>query len=190
MKHLKTYFFPIVAVIAVFLLVHQCSKGHKEIIKTKTVTETKIVHDTIVKTEIKKEKMPVYVERLKTVKGKDSIVYREIPTETTEEANIYMTTLKSNKATAELNITALGDVLDVKGVITYPEVTKTITNDIYHQKGGLFLYGAANMDKSPDVFEVGLDWSIKNKWMVGVGVNYNDISNDMNVMFKVGIKIF
>lgn len=180
----------LITIVVVALLIHQCTKKTEPKIVTKTEIVTKIVHDTIVETKIEKVKEPVYVERIKTLQGKDSIIYRDKPTENTVEANLYNTNLKSNNAEALLKITALGEVLDVKGVITYPEVTKTITNDIYHEKGGLFLYGQGQIDKNPQIFGLGLDWVIKNKYVIGVSANHDNINKNSYGMVKLGIKLF
>ena len=89
--------------IALYTLLRQCEGDDIKIItKTETVYET--VVDTITQVVIQKVPGPkVYVERVKTIKGKDSIVYKDSPTETTTSANIYKTELKSNDALAKLD---------------------------------------------------------------------------------------
>lgn len=157
-----------------------------------TVTETKIITkvDTITKVEIKEIPKKVYVEKIKTVKGKDSIIYKDKPSETTTTANQYQTTLKSNKATAKLDITTTGELLDVSGNITYPE-KETITRITkVKPQSGLFIYGSAPISSRSLSPEVGALFQIKNKLILGAGVQYDNITNNVNATFTLGVKIW
>ena len=134
--------------ITLYALLRQCEGADTKIItKTETVYET--VVDTITQVVIQKVPGPkVYVERVKTVKGKDSIIYKDSPSETTISANRYKTQLKSNDALAKLHILSTGEVLDVQGTITYPKETTitTITKKI--PKSGAFLFIESNFNNN------------------------------------------
>jgi len=176
--------------IALYALLRQCEGDDTKIItKTETVYET--VVDTITQVVIQKVPGPkVYVERVKTVKGKDSIIYKDSPSETTISANRYKTQLKSNDALAKLDILSTGEVLDVQGTITYPKETTitTITKKI--PKSGAFLFIESNFNKMPDRYAIGIDYQIKNKILLGTSVSYNLLTNNVNLNVKVGFKIF
>ena len=172
--------------IVLFALLNQCNGKVKTVIETKTVIEWKT--DTIIqnKTIIKEVDKPVYVQRIKTIKGKDSIIYKDKPSETTTTATQFKTKIQSNKASANLLITSTGEVLDVQGTITYPE-KETITNITkIRDASGLFMYGSVPIHNlsSP---EVGLMYQFKNKVGIMGGVQYNNITNKAD--FKLGFLI-
>lgn len=168
--------------------IDQCSDhGQPKVItKTKTVVEWKT--DTITKTVIKEVPKTVYIEKVKTVKGKDSIIYKDKPTDTTIQANQYDTTLKSDSATAKLQITTTGELLDVKGSITYPSIEKTIETIKIRDNSGFFIYGSmpVNGNISP---EIGGLYQFRNKIMIGTGVQYNNFTQKPDVKVTLGIRL-
>ena len=175
--------------IVLFALLNQCNGKVTTVIETKTVIEWKT--DTIIqnKTIIKKVPKTVYVERIKTIKGKDSIVYKDYKSETTTTAKQFKTKIQSNKASADLLITSTGEVLDVQGVISYPE-KETITNITKTKDAsGLFGYGSIPINNftSP---EVGLMYQFKNKVGVMGGIQYNSAINKPEIKVGILIKIF
>lgn len=188
MKQLKNILLIALALAIVVLAIKQCNTEPKVITKTKieyvkvtdTITETKI--DTVAKT--------IYVERIKTVKGKDSIIYRDKPTPGTFPANQYDTQLKSNNATADLKITTTGKLLDVTGTInqtqtnTITEITKTVP------QSGLFLYGETSVNPFFERAAIGLDYQFKNAFLVGASASYNNVSKSAYLNVKLGFSLF
>jgi len=178
----------VIGLIVMFALMKQC-EGEPKVV-TKTVTKIVTKHDTINNVIIKEVPKTVYVEKVKTVKGKDSIIYKDKPSETTITANEYQTEVKSNKATASLKITTTGELLDVLGVITYPE-KETITETIkIRDASGLYLYGSAPITAQALTPELGLQFNIKNKMFVSGGVQYNNLNNNVNILVGIGVKLF
>lgn len=177
----KNILFIIAGIIVLFTLMKQCSSEPPKVV-TKTIT--KIVTDTLTLEKIVKVESPVYIERTKTLKGKDSIIYRDTPNDSTITANQYETKVTSNEAEADLTIVSTGEVLDVKGTITYPE-KETITT-ITNNASGLFIYGSVpiNNFSSP---EIGVMYQFKNKVGVMAGVQYNSITKAPD--YKVGLLI-
>ena len=57
-------------------------------------------------------------------------------------------------------------------------------------KSGAFLFIESNFNKKPDRHAIGIDYQIKNKLLIGTSVSYNTITNNVNMNFKVGFKIF
>lgn len=157
-------------------------------IVTRTVTKTLTVHDTIKEFKIIEKPVKVYITKIKTVKGKDSIVYVSEPSDDTIETKQYNTVLKSNNATATLKITA-NELFDVSGVITYPEKEsfKIITK--YKPQSGLFIYGAVqyNVDKFNP--EIGLMFQFKNSMMVTGGLQYSNYTKTADFKVGLGIKL-
>jgi uncharacterized protein YrrD len=178
----------LVLFIIFFAALKQC-EGKPKVV-TKTTTKVKTIHDTITEVKIDTIYTQVYIEKTKTIKGKDSIIYKDKPSETTTTANQYQTTLKSNKATAKLDITTTGELLDVSGTITYPE-KETITRITkVKPQSGLFIYGSAPISSRSLSPEVGALFQIKNKLILGAGVQYDNITNNVNATFTLGVKIW
>ena len=178
----------IVGIIIMFALLKQCETEPKVITKTKTKVTT--VHDTITEVKIDTIYTRVYIEKTKTIKGKDSIIYKDKPSETTTTAKEYKTTLKSNEAEAKLNIVTTGELLDVYGTITYPKKETTTTITKIKPQSGLFIYGSAPISSRALSPEVGALFQVKNKLIFGAGVQYNNITNNVNATFTLGVKIW
>ncbi len=177
----------VVLAIVFFALCKQCEGETKTV--TKTVTKVTKVHDTITEVKIDTFYTRVYVERVKTVKGKDSLIYVYKPTDTSIKANQYKTEVKSNDATAKLDITTTGELLDVSGVITYPEKETTTTITKTRDASGLYLYGNTSINSFSST-ELGLQFNIKNKAFLSTSVQYNNITNNVDAKIGIGIKIW
>lgn len=182
----KNWLLILIGVVCLIALNKQCEK-QKTI--TKTVTKIEYISDTIRTVEIKEVPKIVYVERTKTIKGKDSIIYKDKPNDITIQANQYQTTLKSNDATAEVQITTTGQLLDVKGIITYPKVKETLTVTKTKQSSGLFIYGDLPITNNFNP-EVGAIYQFKNTALIKTGIQYNSITNNIDFKIGIGIKIF
>jgi hypothetical protein len=174
-------------ILLTIFVVKRCEGEPKVITKTTTVVKT--VTDTIERVVVSKPVVK-YVEKIKTVKGKDSIIYRDKPSNTTLEANQYDTQLKTNNATATLKVTTTGELLDVSGTIDHPEKTVTTTITKIKPKSGAFLYAETQLSTSPKRFEVGIDYQLRNKILIGVSADYSNITKTVNANIKLGIKIF
>jgi hypothetical protein len=168
-------------------LVKRCEGEPKVITKTTTVVKT--ITDTIERVVISRPIIK-YVEKVKTVKGKDSIVYVEKPNNNTVVANQYPTTLESNSAKADLLVTTTGELLDVSGTITYPERTVTTTITKVKPKSGAFLYFETNISTSPKRFELGVDYQLRNTVLIGVSADYSNITKNLSANVKLGFRIF
>lgn len=183
---LKNWYWYALAFIVFIAIIKQCEKEPK--IVTKTEIKYIKVTDTITNTIISKPKT-VYVEKVKTIKGKDSIIYKNKPSETTINANQYETKLESNNASVDLKITTTGELLDVSGVITYEnkETITTITKT--SDKSGFYIYGMMPLDQSVSP-EIGALYQLKNKLFISGGVQYNGYSKAIDFKIGLGIKIF
>lgn len=175
----------VIGIILLMILLRSCNQEPEIITEIEYIERT----DTITKVEIQEVPIKVYVQKIKTVKGKDSIIYvKEKDTANLPiiEANQFTTFLNSNNATADLKITTTGQLLDVQGVINYKEKVTTITE--FKNNSGLFLYGQTNTKF--DTYGIGVDYVIKNKIIIGVSGNYNTQFESASVNFKVGIRVF
>ena len=178
----------VVLFIVLTALLNQCqgvSNDNPVIVETDTII--KIKTDTVINTIINEVPKTVYVEKVKTIKGKDSIIYKDSPSETTITANQYETKIESNNAFADLNITTTGELLDVSGVITYPEkeTTTTITNTV--NSSGFYIYGSSSLqDFTP---ELGVLYNFKSKAIIGLGGHIDQITKDLNVVGTIAIKL-
>ena len=177
----------VVGAIIAFAILKQCESEPRVVVKTKTVT--KIVTDTINTVTIKEIPKKVYIEKIKTVKGKDSIIIQNVPSENTTTANQYKTKIQSNEASADLQITTTGELLNVSGIITFPKVEKTTTITKIKDKSGLYIYGQLPINNiaSP---EVGVLIQVRNKMFISTGVQYNNLSRQLDYKVGVGVKIW
>ena len=167
------------------LLFKQCKKEDKVVTKTEYIKVT----DTITRVKIQEKPIIRYVHRTKTVKGNDSIIYLSKKDSTSIQANEYKTKLESNNATADLSILTTGELLDVSGVIHYTQ--KETTVERFKNASGLFLYGQGSIgNKEMQEIGVGFDYVIKNKYIAGIGVNYNNLVKAPYLNFKIGINLF
>ena len=178
----------------VIILIRNCEKEPK--IVTKTEIDIDWIKDSI-KNVLIKEIKPVYIDTGSTkyvkgdvsIKWKDSIVYVDKPTKTTIKANQYKTTISSNEAKANLEITTSGELLDVQGTIEYPKETKTITTTITKAKSGLFIYGSVPVNPDMINVEAGLMYQFKNTIGVMGGVQYNQITKRPDLKVGLVVKI-
>jgi len=173
----------IILFIGLTALLQQC-EGNAEPVVTETKIKTIIKTDTITKTLIKEVPKTVYIE--KTTKGKDSIIYKDKPSETTITANQYQTEIESNNALAKLNITTTGELLDINGVITYPEIKETITITKTVESNGFYIYGASALNNFNP--EIGLMYQYK-KFIVGGGVSYDNYTKTTNGKLTIAYKL-
>jgi len=185
MKKLIPY---IVILILGFFLYNKLTEEPKVVTNTKIEWKTKI--DTFYAATIDKTPKVKHVKKKKTAKGKDSIVYVYKEDSTTIKANEYKTQLKSNNAVADLKVLTTGELLDVTGVIKYDQKETVTTITKTYNKSGTFLYGETTLPPGPPSFKVGLDYVIKNKYIIGASYGYDSGTKDLHWGIKVGIKIF
>ena len=162
------------------LLMKQCET--KPSITTKTETKIVNVTDTITKVKIDTIYRYVNVEKVK-----DSIIYRDVATSNTIKAKQYTTEVKSNDATAKLDITTTGELLDVKGYITYPKKETTTETIIRRDNSGVFIYAQLPISSQITSPELGVLFQIKNKLIIGIGAQY--INNNVNAVATIGVKL-
>lgn len=184
---MKNWIWYIVGIIIIIVLVKQCEGEPLTIVKTKT--EYIKVTDTITNTIIQEPEV-VFVNRYKTIKGKDSIIISDSQTanDSVIKANRYDTKLESNNATAELQITTTGELLDVQGLINYEKEVKTIETTKIRDASGFYIY--ANMPINSVQPEVGVQYNIKNKMFISAGAQYNEFTKSADIKVGLGIKIF
>jgi len=180
-KRISFWWLLIFGIIFFFAVLKQCEGEPKVITKVKTKVTT--VHDTITEVKIDTNYVRVYVE-----KTKDSIVYVSQPTDSTITANQFTTNLKSNNANAKLQITTTGELLDVSGIITYPEKETTVETIITRDASGFYIYGNLPINNmvSP---ELGVLLQVRNKMFVSGGVQYNNFTQKMDFKIGLGIKL-
>lgn len=187
MKTIKKRWFEIFFIsVCLFALLKQCNS--KPEVKTETIEVVKWKTDTVTETIIQEVPKTVYIEKLKTVKGKDSIIYKDKPTEKTITANQYDTEIKSDSATARLKITTTGELLDVQGVIEYPRIERTTTITKTKDASGFFIYASmpVNGNVSP---ELGGMIQIKNKIILGAGAQLNNFTKQIDAKITLAVKL-
>ena len=181
----KHWIWYVIGIVFIIAFLKDCTGGEK--VKTVTVIETVTVTDTITNTIIKEVPKTVYIERLKTVKGKDTIIYKDTPTDSTIQANQYKTTLESNNATADLTVTTTGELLDLTGTITYKQENKTTTITKKIPSSGAYLSTQIGLIGTPS-YGVGLDFHVR-KVIIGGFANYLPMNGGVNAGIKIGFKL-
>ena len=180
---INIWYFIIVAVV-LFAVLKQCEGKPRTI--TKTVTKIETIYDTINNTIIKEIPKKVYIE--KTKKGDTVVVYKDKPSETTIETSQFEVELLSNDASAMLTITA-NELYDVQGVITYPRIETTTETIKIRDASGLFIYGSMPISSQINP-ELGAMFQIKNKIIIGAGVQYNDFTKKLDAKATIAIKVW
>ena len=117
-------------------------------------------------------------------------MYVDKPSSITIKASQYETVLKGTKASANIKIVSLGEVLDVQGVFTYPELETTTTITKTKAKSGLFVFGQVPLNTNNISVELGLAYQFKNTLMLMGGVQYNDFTKSADLKVGIGVKIF
>ena len=82
MKRKIDIWWVIIGIIVLFAILKQCTYTEPEIVEKEVVKIVKVT-DTINNTIIKEIPKKVYVEKTKTIKGKDTIIYRDTPNDST-----------------------------------------------------------------------------------------------------------
>lgn len=183
----KNWFVYLLIIVLTFALIKQLESEPKVVTKTKVIYKTKT--DTIHTVEIKEVPKTVIVEKIKTIKGKDSIIYVDSQTDTSIEANQYDTELKANNALAKLKITTTGQLLYVSGTISWTEKETQTTTTIIKPKSGLFLYGQTSVKPLLEVSSIGLDYQFKNTAIIGTSFSFDHIMKQNYVNVKLGFRI-
>ena len=189
----KAVIIVVVAALLFITIVRQCEKEPR--ITTVTRVDIKKIKDSI-KEVLLKEIEPVYIDTgsIKYIKGntkwRDSLVYVDKPGLSTIKALQYETVLKGTKASANIKIVSLGEVLDVSGTFTYPEKETTTTITKTKAKSGLFIYGSVPFNTNNINIEAGVMYQFKNTIIVGVGGQYDDFSKSAYLKGTVAIRVF
>ena len=187
MKNWQKISIAILLIIAFFLLVRKCESEPKSNTVTEIVYRDRV--DTIIETKIKEVPKKVYYEVIKTIKGKDSIVYIDKPSDNSFNASVYDVIIKTDSSSADLKITSLTRPIDVRGVIRCTEKLTNIKETIVKPKSGLFLYGESSINPIFENVGVGLDYQFRNSVILGTSVNFDNISKHTYFSVKFGIKI-
>lgn len=177
----------VIIVIIAFIILNKACEGN-----TKTITKTKIeyvpIKEEVTKTVIDTVYKKVYVEKTKTIKGKDTVIYKDKPSETTIKANQYKAKIESNNASADLEITTTGELLDVQGIINYNQKQTTTETLKIRDASGFYIY--ANMPINSVQPELGVLYQFKNKIFVSAGAQLNEYTKSADLKVGLGIKIF
>jgi hypothetical protein len=191
------YIFQIaLVIIAIIFFVDKCSPDIPEPTTTTTI-DIEQIKDSI-KNVIVNSIEPIYIDTSKTtikwlkpdkeiVKVTDTF-YLNSDSTNLVSANKYSLTLESNKATADLDITTTGELLDIDGVINYPKETVTIKETIVNNAPHLSLYTMSPTNRfSP---EIGLIYKTKGSLSFMLSGTYNELINQGELKVGAAITIF
>lgn len=173
----------IISVLIGFLLgcLITCSDDNKYSTKTTKTIEVKekVIHIKY-KPQIKYKNKYITKESLKT-----DTVYKTIKEEYAYKID---TTYKSKEGDTHLKVDGFGGINNIEVTTKYKDSVITIEKETtkYVNKNTLYLSGSYNTRKE---IGVDLDWTIKNKVIIGGKVGYDGLSNTPVAGVKIGIKI-
>ena len=157
---------------------------------TTTTIETKYVVKNHIDTIRTKPKVVYkYVNKVIPIKQIDTIIKNFNPKDY-QWIYIKTDTTKNNKTNIKItatgwgNITKLDYIINTKDSIVY--ITKQTERTIIKNTNNLYLSGGYNTNKN---ISVGLDWTIKNKMIIGGVIEYDKVTNKPIAGIKLGIKI-
>ena len=185
----------IAGVVLMFFLMKSCES------EPKVVTETKVdiewIKDSVKLATLRNVK-PVYIDTAKTdikwlksepkIIKKDSIIYVDKPNKNTIESKEYDVTLESNQAKTDLKIVA-DNLYSISGVTTYPKETIIKETTITRDASGFYIYGSMPISSQITTPKLGVMLQIKNKLIIGVGGQYNNLNNNLSAVATIGVKL-
>ena len=191
----KTIIAFIAGVVLMFFLMKSCES------EPKVVTETKVdiewIKDSVKLATLRNVK-PVYIDTAKTdikwlksepkIIKKDSIIYVDKPNKNTIESKEYDVTLESNQAKTDLKIVA-DNLYSISGVTTYPKETIIKETTITRDASGFYIYGSMPISSQITTPKLGVMLQIKNKLIIGVGGQYNNLNNNLSAVATIGVKL-
>lgn len=201
MKNLKMYLVLIIIAFLVGWVIYDKVTEPEEI-KRDIKIEYERIRDSIKETMIYPDPEVIYIDTTadkiiylkpdEIIKIKDSIIYVDSSGvgQPAIKANQFDAVLKSNNATADLQILTTGTLLNVTGIIEYEKEIKTIETTKTIIKNGGFIYLETSVFPAIQRYEVGIDYTIRNKFILGSSVSYDSNSSQGYVNFKFGYRIF
>ncbi len=164
-----------------------CNKP-KEIVKTTTKIEYVVKnHTDTIKTKPKVEYK--YKTKTVTITNTDTIIKSFKPKDyewTYDKTNF----TKDNKTSINIKASGWGNLDKLDYIINTKDTTKVVTNTIektiIKNANALYLSGSYLSNKN---IGVNLDWTIKNKIILGGVVEYDNLSKQPIVGAKLGIKL-
>jgi hypothetical protein len=163
-------------------LLHFC-EGKDKSDKVKTVVKTVKVTDTLrVKGPVTTKYRDVFIRKTDT-----SIVYLDKADTTSLEARVYTQPISGNRSSGVATITTTGELLDFCATIECQD--SIIEREVikYRDNSRLFLSPSYNTNGQ---INIGLDWSIRNKFLLKGGGGYDLNTNTPYISLGVGIPIF
>lgn len=124
----------------------------------------------------------VYVRKTDT-----SVVYLEKPDSTSIEARVYTQPISGKRSSGVATITTTGDLLDFCATIECQDSIIEKTTTKYRDNSRLFLSPSYNTNNQ---INIGVDWNIKNKFLLKGGVGYDIQNTNPYISLGIGIPIF
>ena len=192
MKTSKNIFIGVVFGVLLVIIAFLSFKANKEprvVTTTKTIkvpvkgiiSDVKISNQPIpTQVIIKENKAIVYVKKDSAVAVGDSV----------QTANQYSARVEANDATADLSILTTGRLLDVQGVINYQKEITTVETVKYRNNSTGYLYYETSVAPKLQMHKVGIDYTIKDKFIIGSSIGYDNVNSEAYAFAKIGFRIF
>lgn len=157
--------------------------------EVKTITKTKVVEvkDTLVLRDTIVKPKKVYVNKTNT-----EVVYVEKPDSVeTVKANKYNQRIIGNRSVADVEVLTTGELLDLKAVVTCKDSIIEKETIIIKSKSNVFVSGGVGFNPQGSVrdLNVGLDYNVKNKVLIGVEAGYDLNVQQPFVGFRMGFSL-
>jgi hypothetical protein len=176
----------IISLVAGFILcalLLQFCEGKDNPDKIKTVIKTIKITDTLtVKGGVTTKYKNVFIR-----KTDKSIVYFDKADTTSIEAKVYTQPISGNRSSGVATITTTGELLDFCATIECQDSIIETEITKYRDNSRMFLSPSYNTNGQ---INIGLDWSIKNKFLLKGGAGYDLNTKTPYISLGVGIPIF
>jgi hypothetical protein len=164
-------------------LLLQFCEGKNTPDKVKTVIKTIKVTDTLtVKGGVTTKYKNVFIRKTDT-----SIVYLEKADSTSVQARTYKQDITGRRSSGVATITTTGELLDFCATIECQDSIIETEITKYRDNSRMFLSPSYNTNRQ---INIGLDWSIKNKFLLKGGAGYDLNTKTPYISLGVGIPIF
>ena len=197
MKQIFSYLFIIIVGIILYFVL---KPDPPEPPRVKVKTEFKKVIDSISSAIIKEPRImyidttgpqPYPIQPDKIIIYRDTIIYIDTTGAKKKpiEAREYPATIQSKNATAQLSILTTGKLLNVTGTIEHTEQIKTIETTKWDTKNTLYLYAQTSVLPQLKNYQIGIDYTIRNKLIIGTNIGYDPVNNAGSLNLKFGVTL-
>ena len=172
------------------VLIASSCEGRGDVVGNKVKTKVKVVEriDTlVVKEKVLSKPKIVYVD----VNNTDTIYIKKPDSIPVIKARKYNQKVIGERSEADIEITTTGELIDLKAFVKVKDsiITKEVVE--YKVKSNVFMSGGISVNPNQSVrdFNVGIDYNVKSKVLIGIEGGYDLNVNQPFIGFRVGLSL-